>query len=328
MRKRIKNYLNEPFTLFLSYPVGQLYFSLTILVLAALINLSQPFGLNNWNETHKWLVISGYLIIYAGTYRFIYLIGSQFYPRYYCPHSWTRLKELQVLKFYIPIVTIVGWIFTEYAIEELVWTYKTFFRLQFYNCLLGLIVLPVFKQVVFPKIKSKHQPIPTAVRDNVQVAAQETNTENNNTVTDNPMAVNEPVSVTSNRNDVPLAVQETSTEEYITVKDKCIAVKKIIYAVSDRNHVHVWFLHNGTMIEIIERCTMKEFKTRFNEFPQFLHCHESFLVNLNDIASWSMTADRMEIQLKSCNEIIPVSRMKQAFMKEILNSHYILRLNL
>ena len=232
--------------------------------------------------------------------------------------------------------------------------------MQYYNCLLGAFVLMVLKYVVFPKIRSKYQLLAAPAQDNtalpiqepttenqrtvndkhmgvtkliyvenntndVQLPAEEFNTEESATVKENHMAVTELVTEKNNKNDVQLAAPETNPEESIIVNKNRIAVKKIIYAMSDRNDVHVWFLHKDTMIEIIERCPMKKFKTRFNAFPQFLHCHESFLVNLNDIASWSTTEDRMELQLKSCDKIIPVSRPNQAFIKEILNSHYILK---
>ena len=290
MHKRIKNYLNEPFTLFLSYPVGHLYFSLLIIFMSVLINILQPFGLNNWNETHKWLIISGYVMLYAGIYWLMYMICSLLFPDYYNPHCWTRLKELRVLVVYVPLVTIAGWLFTEYAIEELVWTYTTFFRIQFYNCLFGAIILPVFKQVVFPKIKSKHQSVSATVQDNVQ-----------------------------------LPIQETNTDNYITVKGKRIAVNDLIYVESNRNDVHVWFLDKGKLIEIVERCAMKEFKTRINEFPQFVQCYQSYIVNINYIASWSISDNKMEIQMRSCTKFIPVSRNNQGFMKEVFKSHYILK---
>jgi hypothetical protein len=294
-----------------------------IVATAVFINLLQPFGLNNWNETHKWLVISGYVMIYAGLYRLIYLIGSQLFPDYYSPHSWTRLKELRVLVVYVPVVTIAGWVFVEYAIEEMVWSFKTFFGIQYYNCLLGAFMLPVLKYIVFPNIKKKYHLLVAHAPNNTALPIQEPGMEDYSTVKEKQMAVAERI---NEKNNVQLAESETNPEDYITVNKKCIAVNKIIFVMSDRNYVHVWFLNKGRMIEIIERCPMKEFKTRINAFPQFLHCYESFLVNLNDIASWSMTTDdKMNIQLKSSDEIIPVSRNKQAFMKEILNNHYILK---
>ena len=290
MHKRLKNYLNKPFTLFLSYPVGQFYYSLMIVITAQVINLLQPFGLNNWNETHKWLVISGYVTIYAGVYWFIYMFCSHLFPDYYSPHRWTRLKELRVLIVYVPLVTIAGWVFTEYAIEELVWTYKTFLRLQYYNCLLGAFILLFLNYVVFPKIKSKQHSFVQSSNDNIQVP-----------------------------------VPEIIAENYIIVKNKRVDVNELIYVESNINNVHVWFLHKGRMIEIIERCPMKRFKIRINAYSQFLHCHESYLVNVNDIKSWSTFGNKMEIHLKSCAISIPVSRNRQASMKEVLNSHYILK---
>ena len=139
------------------------------------------------------------------------------------------------------------------------------------------------------------------------------------------MAVNELNQVESNSKDVALATAETNQEDYIIVNKKRIAVGEIIYIMSNRNYVYVWFLHKGKMIEVSEKCPMKIFKTRIDAFPQFLHCHESFIVNLNDIASWSTTKNKMEIQLKSCDEIITVSRTYKAFMKEVFKSHYILK---
>lgn len=291
MQKRIKNYLDGFFPLFLSYPQGRMYFTVLTVITAVFINLLQPWGLQNWNEYHKWLIINGYIMIYAGIYYLIFHICSNFRPEYYKPDGWTRRKEFGVLMLYLPVVGFASWVFTKFAIEKFEWDFPTFIRMQFHNSIIGLLTLTPFGYLVSTKIKSE------------------------SIVPSNPAPVNNPTE----------EVQPIE-DKYIVVKNFQINVSEILVVESKKNDVYIRLFHKGELKEIITRSTLKEFKLKLIDFPQFQYCHQSYLVNLNKIEFWSTDKDKLYLHLKNYAEAFKVSTNYRPFIKEILNKRIIPKL--
>src|SRR5665647_3854503 len=100
MQNRICHILNHSFPLFLSYRKGRIYFIWMISILVVLANILQPFGLINNHEFHKPLIVSGYIVVFFGSYALLYIILSYLRPRYYKPDTWTIKKELWVMLLY------------------------------------------------------------------------------------------------------------------------------------------------------------------------------------------------------------------------------------
>ncbi len=144
MQKQIWNALNRPFPLFLSCRKGWFYFAWLNLILVVLANALQPFGLINWHEFHKPLVLAGYIVVFLGMYGLLYMILSYFRADYYQPDSWTIKKELQVLLFYIPTTACCTYLFADFSVQGFELSMSSFFELQFYNGILGMISIPLF----------------------------------------------------------------------------------------------------------------------------------------------------------------------------------------
>ena len=144
MQSLIYRLLNRSFPLFLSCRKGWFYFAWLIFILIVLANALQPFGLINWHEFHKPLVLAGYIVVFLGVYGLLYMILSYFRADYYQPDSWTIKKELQMLLFYIPTTACCTYLFADFSVQGFELSLSSFFELQFYNGILGMISIPLF----------------------------------------------------------------------------------------------------------------------------------------------------------------------------------------
>ena len=160
MQSLIYRLLNRSFPLFLSCRKGWFYFAWLIFILIVLANALQPFGLINWHEFHKPLVLAGYIVVFLGVYGLLYMILSYFRADYYQPESWTIKKELQMLLFYIPITACCTYLFADFSVQDFELSLSSFFELQFYNGILGMISIPLFGYFVDNRLN----PINTARR--------------------------------------------------------------------------------------------------------------------------------------------------------------------
>lgn len=138
MQERIKIFLNGRYPLFLADPRGWVYFSLLIPFITLALLLMEPFGLSYWHEYHKWMIECGYAFTVTGSYALVYVIRYIFFPIYHQPDNWTRRKEFQNLLFYIPLLALNTWIYAVLSVEEIKFTFESFYHLQKYN---GCVVL-------------------------------------------------------------------------------------------------------------------------------------------------------------------------------------------
>lgn len=148
MQKQICNFLNRPYPLFLSCRKGCIYYVWLVLILVVLGNILQPFGLVNWHEFHKPLIMDFYVILFFGMYVLLYLILSYFRLDHYHPDKWTIRKELQALLYCFPATACSTFLFVGLSVPEFKPGLSSFIHLQSYNILLSAVSIPTFAYFV------------------------------------------------------------------------------------------------------------------------------------------------------------------------------------
>ena len=74
------------------------------------------------------------------------------------------------------------------------------------------------------------------------------------------------------------------------------------------NYIVIHFFKDSNYIKEIIRTTLKKTKDDINEYPNFFHCHKSYIVNLDKVIKVSGNAQGLKLHFDHINEIIPVSR--------------------
>jgi hypothetical protein len=83
------------------------------------------------------------------------------------------------------------------------------------------------------------------------------------------------------------------------------------------NYVVIHFIKDSNHIKEIIRTTLKKAKDDLNEYPNFFHCHKSYIVNLDKVIKVSGNAQGLKLHFDHVNEIIPVSRQLHQEFKHI-----------
>lgn len=335
IREKINNYLDQPYPLFLSTRKGWMLLVFAVPVFGVLINFLQPFGAHAWHAPHKWMVLAGYGITYAGVYILIYWLGSIFFPTHYTAESWTVRKELRVLALYFPLTIVSCCIFTVVSVPELLEDKLTLFELIGYNMLMAAMAVYVFGLVI--KVRLGKRIVDRA--DNPMPEAQP-NAEPESEDKPEPELENKPESesgsvqgstdelvsasdrmpevecepVPEPEPQIELPVAETPLPSPATPLPVFIEFKKVRYKVSDivylessGNKMIIHVLAGGQMKESTVLYTLKKAEKDLALFPQIKRCHDSFIVNLDYVVAFKNKNHGLELTLQHCNSPIPAS---------------------
>jgi len=300
MQERINNYLNRPFLLFLSYRPGRIYYIGLIILFAFFLNVFQPFGLTNWHAFHKSLFLSGYSLVYIGTYAVVYIVYSLLRPAYFRRESWTIGRELHILSIYIPLTALLSWIFTDVYVEEIDFSLSLFLALQFYNSIISIGTVLGFGYFVSTKLRPYKELCPATLR-----------------ASEGMINYNIPEDVTEQPTEVlPTPPEPTG---YIIIKREKIDVSTILFASSDRNTISIYILQRGNVRVLTKIMTLIAFAELVDAYPYMKSCSVSFIVNINQIELWSSTSTKMTLYMKGCNLTVPVTKGSIPCFTDIMN---------
>jgi hypothetical protein len=94
-----------------------------------------------------------------------------------------------------------------------------------------------------------------------------------------------------------------------------------LYAKADDNYVEVHYLQNGKKHRKILRNTLKNTHGFLPMQENFYRCHKSYVVNLDLVNHISGNAQGYKFHLKYTDELIPVSRSNNEFVKNYFTNH-------
>jgi len=83
------------------------------------------------------------------------------------------------------------------------------------------------------------------------------------------------------------------------------------------NYVVIHFIKDSNYIKEIIRTTLKKAKGDLHEYPNFIHCHKSHIVNLDKVVKVIGNAQGLKLHFDYTDEIIPVSRQLHQEFKHI-----------
>lgn len=91
----------------------------------------------------------------------------------------------------------------------------------------------------------------------------------------------------------------------------------IVYLHALDNYVVIRFIKDSNSTKEIIRTTLKKAKDNLNEYPNFFHCHKSYIANLDKVIKVSGNAQGLKLHFDHIDEIIPVSRQLHQKFKHI-----------
>ncbi|HRG57849.1 MAG TPA: LytTR family DNA-binding domain-containing protein [Bacteroidia bacterium] len=94
-----------------------------------------------------------------------------------------------------------------------------------------------------------------------------------------------------------------------------ILPSQFLFAKADDNYVELYFLKDGIKDRKVLRNSLKNIHSFLPPHENFYRCHKSFVINLDQVNHISGNAQGYKFHLKNAQELIPVSRSNNDFVK-------------
>ena len=152
MQERINHFLNHQFPIFQWTEKGRFYYLIMTFIFVGFANVTQPFGIINWVEYHRSLVLTSYIFLFFGMYPVLHYLLRALIPRYFSTRIWTRKKEFRVFLFFFPTITGLSCLYAYFTVPGFKLTPVIFGDILLYNGTLSLMSVPTFGFYVDKKL--------------------------------------------------------------------------------------------------------------------------------------------------------------------------------
>lgn len=279
---KISKYLNRPFPNQISDK--QKWFDTLGIgaVIAVALIIFQPFGIDNLITDYKFLLLSVFGIIYA-VVNFLYYTIS---PKIFTSNKWTVKNEIIVSLLVFFVVGVLNWLYAVAWIPAFTFSIASFVQFQYYTLTFGALPVLFFGLII--ENQNLKNTINSANTINKAIALQN---------------VVEPVKT-------------------IQLNGFTLKIDDILYFNSYQNYIDIVVYQNNSTKKLLHRTTLKQLTAQLVDYPQFVQCHKSFIVNKEKIQRAEGNSQGLTLTLKNCNETIPVSRSYVNMLKnKITNSN-------
>lgn len=273
MRKAIQHYLHRRFPLLRTDHQSWWYIACIGILIAILLNIEQPFGLYAWDHPYKWLVLSGFGVIYAIVTGFYYLFFQVLFPRLLNTAAWTVGKEILISLIIFVSAGVVNWGYALSTIPFSALSLTSYARVQSKTFVFGFLPVLLLASLIEARYLRRSRP-----RAGI----------GNESVVQKP--------------DPSSAVHPIMLNGYQFEADE------LLFIASDQNYVSIHYIRNGKNARKHCRITLKEVELLLDKHTRIVRCHKSYIVNTEKVVKSHGNSENFTLVLIGCLEKIPVSR--------------------
>ncbi|MCC5917358.1 MAG: LytTR family transcriptional regulator [Cryomorphaceae bacterium] len=245
----------------------------------------QPFGLQGYRSDYKFLQLAGYGLITTITMLSSHLLFTILFPKWYARASWTVGKNILYALWVIFIIGTCNWV---YSALLGFWGFqlRPFIIFQVFTLVIGVFPISISTLIAYIFHFRK--------------ALNQANDLNHN--------VNK---YKKTEHDTRINIPSQNKSENLEV-----ALGDLLFIQTLENYLEISTTHGKHLI----RNTLKAVEQSLEKYPSLVRCHRRYLVNLQNVESFSGNAQGLSLKLKSLNDYeIPVSRNYVNTIKEVLD---------
>lgn len=273
MRKAIQQYLHRGFPLLRNDHQGWKYIACIGILIAILMNFQQPFGLYAWEHPYKWLVLSGFGLIYTIVTGFYYLFFQVLFPRLLHAATWTVGKEILISLIIFVSAGIVNWGLALATIPWSTLSLISFARVQSETLVFGFSPVVLLASIIEARYLRRSR-----------LSANNAN----ETIGQKPVPA---IAL------LPIRLNGFQFEAH-----------ELLYIAADQNYVFIYYTRNGKNDRKHCRITLKAIEAMLKQHPAIVRCHRSFIINTAKVIKTYGNSENLTVALKGCTDKIPVSR--------------------
>jgi len=287
---KLKQFLKQPYPYYDKPGVIIVICSVLMLFIMAVF---EPFKFQLSHPSHILLLMCYLIIFLAGT-SIVFVFFPKMFPRFYKPDTWTLGKSLGN---YLLVLFLLG------------------LSVAFYN----LWVLP--RYYFYPI----NNPLPFIVKDILSTIAVGilpftviTFIIQNRALKQNLAKSMELNRVLDERKQMEVSGDTQITLNGTTKDAVTVYPENILYIEVSGNYVDIFYTQDDKIQHRLLRSTIRQMENELVDYPTFIRCHRTFIVNVNRILHVSGNAQGYKLSLRGANEQIPVSRTYMQNLKDAL----------
>lgn len=277
---------NQPYPLDLNWKREIISAFLYGLFIFSFLYFFEPFGLSFYQDEHKTFHLLGYGLVTTSVLLITNSFSRLLLPHWYAEKSWTVGKNIlytTLILFLIGTANLLHSVWLDFLKLNL----KGFLFYQGVTLAVGFFPVTIGTLISY----SKHlkRSVKAAKQLNNQLKSKEETAD----------LLNIPSRNKSEKLEVPL--------------------KDLLLIKAVENYIEVYRYQSETYQKEVLRNTLSEIEEHLKPYPSLKRCHRSYLVNLDQISSFSGNAQGLSLHLKTAEKlIVPVSRSYVKEMKTAL----------
>ncbi len=251
--------------------------------IAGFLIVFQPFGIVEWQHSHKIVLLSGFGIITITVALIIRIILPTIFKKYFVEKDWTIGRETLVMILYLGLITICNLLYSD-IIFDLFFTWQRLGWMSFNVLLLGFfpISFGIMANYIY-KLKKYSQPVVIAPPSAQSMA------ETNHII--RLIAENDKYSLEINAED-------------------------LFFIESSDNYSTIYFLRNNTLQKKLLRSSLSRLEMQIT-YPKIVRCHRSYIVNMDRVARVSGNAQGYKFHLHPTDLTVPVARKYSKLVEKL-----------
>jgi hypothetical protein len=294
--RQISHLLLQPYPVTATHKAQTKNAVLISLVVLFVLASFQPFGLDNLPKDKKWFVIAGYglvcfVIVYCN-----YLIINFLFPKAFRESDWKVYKEICWSVGTTLLVGIGNYLYNNY-VGILSANLGNALYMLGVTFLVSIVPLSVVVMLKYNYLLQKNLEQAMQLNQNLQ-QYQKQQIDNQH--------------ILPTQSQIPETVVlkgEDKNELFVVVSD-------LIYLEADDNYVDVWCFSKSKLQKITLRTTLKNIETTLQAYPQFVRCHRSYLVNLQQVLQVVGNSQGYKLAFEKTDFQVPVSRSLAKVLRE------------
>jgi DNA-binding LytR/AlgR family response regulator len=249
----------------------------------------QPFEIGNF-KTHTISVSFGYGLVCLITMLFLNIVLIQWIPKYFNEKNWTTGRQIFWTFVNVFLIGLGNFLFST-ALQVVPYSLEGVVKFQFFTIAVG--AFPIVISVLYNQSRLQNRYSRKSEEFNDVISKS------------NEVNINlEPI-----EDQMKIVIPSQYAQENLEL----FAVDLLFIRTAD-NYIEVHFKKEDVVQKCLLRNTLKAVESILRDASLF-RCHKSYLVNLNHVNHVSGNAQGYKLHLKFTNEVIPVSRSNNDFLK-------------
>ena len=236
-------------------------------------------------EKNKTLILSSYGLVTCFVLCINLIIIETLFSNFFSEKNWTIGKELIWLIWVIASIGLGNVIFTHIVFDISWFNFRILYQMLFGTFIIGTIPISILIITKQKFLLKKH--LKSSKEFNAKLQDQ-----------------------SSGSNQAKIVRFYANNDKDFIEFD----VDDFLFIESSGNYIDLYFLSDDKIVSKTFRSTLKRALDFFKETPWLIQCHRAYIVNTKNIISTKGNSQGLQLSLKNCENMIPVSKK---FVKQV-----------